>query len=277
MTAASTGTASFRRKAVRPRDVAALLLGLPLLGLMLLPLIALAARTPARMLGHYLGDSATIQVIGLSLGTSITSTLLAMLLGTPLALLLARANFRGRNVLEVLVELPIVLPPTVAGLALLLAFGRHGLLGPWLRSMDLEVAFTTAAVVIAQTFVSAPFFIKAAAVGLAEVDSELEEAARVDGANPVQVLRHVTFPLAWRGILGGATLCWARALGEFGATIMFAGSLLGRTRTMPLAVYLGFEQDFHQAITLAVILMVGSFTGLFIVRALLARRAEVLR
>lgn len=263
-----------RRRTLRRRDLAAALLGLPLLGLLLLPMIALVARAPARLFAHYLGDSATVQVIGLSLGTSLTATLLAMVLGTPLALLLARAQFRGRNVLEVLVELPIVLPPTVAGLALLLAFGRRGVLGPWLESMNIEVAFTTAAVVIAQAFVSAPLFIKAAAVGLADVDPDAEEAARVDGAGTLQVLRYVTFPLAWRGLIGGATLCWARALGEFGATIMFAGCLRGSTMTMPLAVYLGFQEDLSQAVTLAVILMAGSFIGLFVVRSLLTRRPQ---
>ncbi len=270
--AAVSGGARARRRLLNLADAVALVLGLPLLALLLLPLLALAARAPLGLLLHYLADRATIQVILLSLATSLTSTVLVTVLGLPVAFLLARGRFRGRNVLEAIVELPIVLPPSVAGLALLMAFGRRGLLGPWLEAMGVEVAFTTAAVILAQTFVSAPYFIKAAAVGLSAVSSEFEEAAQIDGAGFFQTLRLVTVPLAWRGILGGATLSWARALGEFGATIMFAGNYPGRTRTMPLAVYFGFDVDLDQAIALGVILMLAAFSGLFIVRALLGRR-----
>jgi molybdate transport system permease protein len=169
----------------------------------------------------------------------------------------------------VVIDLPTVLPPAVAGLALLMAFGRRGLLGNVLGRLGIEVAFTTVAVIMAQLFVSAPYFIKTAAVSLADVNPELEEAAEMDGAHPLQVFRLIMLPLAWRGIVGGLALCWARALGEFGATIIFAGNYPGRTQTMPLAVYIGFEIDLNQALTLAVILLAISFLVLTGVRAVL--------
>ncbi|MBI1369000.1 MAG: molybdate ABC transporter permease subunit [Planctomycetes bacterium] len=253
------------------------LLGLPLLALLLIPLAALIARAPVHLLHHYLSDSDTLTIITLSLTTSTAATLLAVVFGTPLALVMTRRQFAGRRVLEVLMEMPIVLPPTVAGLALLLAFGRFGLLGPWLDKLGIEVAFTTAAVIMAQAFVASPFYIKAAMVSLSEVDATLEDSARNLGASGTRVFWRVTLPLAWRGILGGATLCWARALGEFGATIIFAGNFPGRSRTMPIAVYLGFETDLKQAIALAVILMTCSFAGLMLVRSLLEKRHPLVK
>ena len=161
------------------------------------------------------------------------------------------------------------LPPAVAGLALLMAFGRRGLLGSWLQTLGIEIAFTPLAVIMAQMFVAAPYYIKTASVGLAGVSADLERAAALDGAGTLQVLRYITLPLAWRGIVGGIVLCWARALGEFGATIIFAGNYPGRTQTMPLAVYLGFEIDLNLALTLGVILLVLSFSLLLSVRAIL--------
>jgi molybdate transport system permease protein len=173
------------------------------------------------------------------------------------------------RLLEVLVDLPTVLPPAVAGLGLLMAFGRRGLLGPWLASLGIDIAFTTAAVVLAQAFVAAPFFIKAASVGLALVNREQEQAASMDGASPLRVFRYVTLPQSWRSFLGGAMLCWARAMGEFGATIIFAGNFPGRTQTMPLAVYMSLEIDLGQALTLAAILLLLSFALLAGVRLFL--------
>jgi len=165
-----------------------------------------------------------------------------VLAGTPLAYLLARRRFRGRTALDTLIDLPMVLPPSVAGIALLVAFGRRGLVGQYLTVAGIELAFTQMAVVLAQIFVAAPFYIKAAAAGFAGVDRELEQAAALDGATPLQVARYVTVPLAWTSLFGGAVMTWARALGEFGATIIFAGNFVGRTQTMPLAIYQGFEQ-----------------------------------
>jgi len=255
------------RVTLRPASLWAL--AAPLLALLLLPLVALLLRTPPGTLTLALHEPGTRQAIALSLGTSLLTVLLALVCGTPLAYLLARRRPAGVALLEVLVDLPTVLPPAVAGLALLMAFGRRGVLGGLLASVGIEVAFTTAAVVMAQTFVAIPYYVKSAAVGLAGVSHELEQAAALDGASPWQIFRYVVAPLARRGIAGGLALCWARALGEFGATIIFAGNFPGRTQTMPLAIYLGFEIDLGQALTLAAIMLAVSFTVLLVIRAAL--------
>ena len=159
----------------------------------------------------------------------------------------------------------------MAGVALLLAFGRRGLLGGVFQWLNIEIAFTWVAVVMAQTFVAAPFYVKAATLAFAAVDPNLEQAAALDGASSWQVFRHVTFPLDRARLLSGSIMTWARALGEFGATIIFAGNYSGRTQTMPLAIYLGFELDLNVALTLAVILVGVSFLVLFVVKSLLHR------
>ena len=212
------------------------------------------------------------QAISLSMTTTAVTVLLTLVFGTPLAFLLARRRFRGHTALDTLIDLPMVLPPSVAGIALLVAFGRRGLLGQYLGVAGIELAFTPAAVVLAQVFVAAPFYIKAAATGFAGVDPELEQAAALDGASPRQVFRYVTAPLAWASLFGGAVMTWARALGEFGATIIFAGNFVGRTQTMPLAIYQGFEQDLTVALTLAAILLAVSFGVLFLVKGILRRQ-----
>jgi molybdate transport system permease protein len=242
---------------------------LPLLILLLLPILTLVLKTPPATLLHYLGQSSTVQAISLSLVTSTATAAVVVALGLPLAYALARRRFRGQRLVEVLIDLPTVLPPAVAGLALLMAFGRRGLLGGWLQTLGIEIAFTPLAVMMAQMFVAAPYYVKTASIGLAGVSIDLERAAALDGAGPLQVLRYITLPLAWRGIVGGIALCWARALGEFGATIIFAGNYPGRTQTMPLAVYLGFQIDLNQALTLGVILLILSFSLLLTVRAIL--------
>ena len=242
---------------------------LPLLTLLLLPVLALALKTPPTTLLHYVGQSSTRQAISLSLVTSTATAAIVVILGLPLAYALARRRFRGQRLVEVLIDLPTVLPPAVAGLALLMAFGRRGVIGGWLQTLGIEIAFTPLAVMMAQMFVAAPYYIKTAGVGLSSVSADLERAAELDGAGPLQVLRYITLPLAWRGIVGGIALCWARALGEFGATIIFAGNYPGRTQTMPLAVYMGFQIDLNQALTLGVILLILSFSLLLTVRAIL--------
>jgi molybdate transport system permease protein len=242
---------------------------LPLLILLLLPILALVLKTPPATLLRYLGQSSIVQAISLSLITSTATAATVVVLGLPLAYALARRRFRGRQLVEVLIDLPTVLPPAVAGLALLIAFGRRGLFGSWLQTLGIEIAFTPLAVMMAQMFVAAPYYIMTASVGLAGVSVDLERAAALDGAGPLQVLRYITLPLAWRGIVGGVALCWARALGEFGATIIFAGNYPGRTQTMPLAVYMGFQIDLNQALTLGVILLILSFSLLLTVRAIL--------
>jgi molybdate transport system permease protein len=246
-----------------------LLMGGPLLVLLSLPLLALVTKTTPAAIWLALGQESTRLAIALSLRTSTTAVVLVLVFGTPLALLLGRRRPRMVSLLEVLIDLPTVLPPAVAGLALLMAFGRRGLLGGTLTALGIQIPFTTLAVVLAQIFVASPYYIKTAAVGLSGVSRELEQAAALDGATPWRTFRHVIVPLAWHALVGGAALCWARALGEFGATIIFAGNLVGRTQTMPLAVYLGFEMDLSQALTLGAILLGTSCAILLVVRALL--------
>lgn len=246
-------------------------LSAPLLAFLLVPLAALMLRTPPDRLAANLGDPRVLQAIVLSLSTTLVATAVAILLGTPVAYLLARRRFRLRRAIDTLVDLPTVLPPSVAGLALLMAFGRRGLLGSAFETLGVQVAFTPIAVVLAQVFIAAPFYIKSATVGFSGIEPELEQAAALDGAGGWQVFRHVTIPLAWTALLSGAVMAWARALGEFGATIIFAGNFPGRTQTMPLAIYIGFQVDLDMALTLSVVLVGSSFLVLMVVKAILHR------
>jgi molybdate transport system permease protein len=164
-----------------------------------------------------------------------------------------------------------VLPPAVAGIALLMAFGRRGVLGGTLDTLGIHIAFTPIAVIMAQTFIAAAFFIKAASIGFASVDRELEQAAGLDGASGWQTFRYLILPLSWSAMLSGAVMTWARALGEFGATIIFAGNFAGRTQTMPLAIYLGFELNLDTALTLSVVLIGFAFLALLLVKQFLHR------
>ena len=237
-----------------------------LLALFGLPLVAVVWRSIGDGFFHYALAPAALSALRLSLLTSSLSALLSVACGLPLAYILARWKFRGRTALELLVDLPVVLPPSVAGLALLIAFGRQGVFGQWLAPLGISLPFTTTAVVLAQTFVAAPLFIRSAKVGFAEIDPQLEEAAYVEGAGDIQLLRFVMLPLAWRSLLAGLILAWTRALGEFGATIMFAGNLEGSTQTMPLAIYLGLERDLGVALALSLLLVVVSLTLLAVLR-----------
>ena len=190
-----------------------------------------------------------------------------MALGLPLAIMLARRQFRGKGWLETVVDLPIVLPPSVAGLALLLVFGRRGLLNAPFDFLGISVPFTTIAVILAQVFVAAPFFIRSARTGIAGVDRDLEDAARVDGATERQLFRSITVPLAGTALAAGLVMTWARALGEFGATIMFAGNIEGRTQTLPLVVYSEFQGgDLDASVAAAAILVLAAFGVLIAVR-----------
>ncbi|MGD2078923.1 MAG: ABC transporter permease [Chloroflexota bacterium] len=247
------------------------LASLPLVLFLALPLLALILSISPGQLLENLAKPQVRQAILISLKTTLITTGITIFFGTPLAYVLARRRFRFRRALDTLVDLPIVLPPAVAGVALLIAFGRQGVIGGWLSSLGLQIAFTQTAVIMAQTFVAAPFYIKAAGIGFAAVDAELEQAAAIDGASSWQAFRHVTVPLAWTAMLSGAVMTWARALGEFGATILFAGNYLGRTQTMPLAIYIGFELDLNIALTLAAILVLISFLVLFLVKGILHR------
>jgi molybdate transport system permease protein len=240
-----------------------------------LPIIALLLRVPLSTLADYVTRPIVIDALLLSLFTSLLSLALMVLLGTPVAYLLARYSFPGKRLLETLIEITLVMPPAVAGLALLLAFGRRGLLGPAIEGAGLEVAFTTAAVVLAQTFVASPFYVRGARAGFQSVAVELEDAASTDGAGRWARFRHILLPLALPGMVGGAVMAWARALGEFGATILFAGSFQGRTQTMPLAIYAALESDLNAAIVLSAILVVVSFTLLITFKLLSGRRLDV--
>jgi molybdate transport system permease protein len=195
--------------------------------------------------------------------------ILTFIFGTPLAYFLANRKHRLHGLVDTLVDLPTVLPPSVSGVALLLAFGRQGLIGRELSLLGISIPFTTAAVVLAQLFIASPLFIKSAAVGFSAVDCELRRSAALDGANRWQIFRMIMIPMTWPSLMNGIVLSWARALGEFGATIIFAGNFSGRTQTMPLAIYLGFEIDFSVAVTLSVILIIISFLVLVMVKAIL--------
>lgn len=251
------------------------LFALPLLLFLLLPLVALVLRIDPVALPTNLVNPQVQQAVSLSLLTTSISTALALLFGTPLAYLLARRQFRGRATIDTLLDLPMVLPPSVAGIALLLTFGRRGLVGAYLAEVGITIAFTSLAVILAQIFVGAPFYVKAATAGFVGVDQELEQAAALDGASRWAILRHITIPLAWPTLFGGAVMTWARALGEFGATIIFAGNFPGRTQTMPLAIYIGFELDLTVALTLAVLLLALSFGVLFLVRGVLHQKIRM--
>lgn len=219
------------------------------------PLIALAIRGFSASRWEYFLSENILDALWLSGVTTVIAVMVIVILGTPLAYLLARYEFRLKRVINLLVELPIILPPAVAGLALLLTFGRRGLFGPLLAEYEISLPFTTAAVILAQVFVAAPFYIRAAAVGFQGVSQEIEDAARVDGAAGLDLFRTITFPLAAPSLGAGLILSWARALGEFGATILFAGSLQGRTQTMPLLVYNVLERDINAAILTGLILV----------------------
>jgi molybdate transport system permease protein len=196
-----------------------------------------------------------VDALSLSLTTSSITMIVAAVLGTPLAYVLARWDFKHKAWIEILLDLPIVLPPSVAGLALLIAFGRNGFLGPALSMLGISLPFTTPAVVIAQTFVAAPLYVRSARIGFSEIDRQVIEAAHVEGANQWQLFYEVMIPLAGRVLASGAILTWTRALGEFGATILFAGNLQGITQTMPMAIYLGFESNIGVALILSVVLI----------------------
>lgn len=247
----------------------------PLVAFLALPILVLVARAVAGGgLLEAVARPAVISALGLSLGTTAVSLLLTLALGTPLAYLLARRRFRGALLLETVIDLPIVLPPSVAGLALLLVLGQRGVLGGALEIVGLTVPFTTLAVIVAQTFVAAPFYVRSARAGLAAVDRDVEDAARADGASEAQLFRLVTAPLAGAALAAGAVMCWSRALGEFGATIMFAGNVAGRTQTLPLVVYSEFGAgDLDASIAAASVLVLAALGVLVSVRFLRFGRA----
>ena len=231
-----------------------------------IPLASLLFREPPVVVWSEMLQPDVFQALQLSLLTTTLSTLVAILFGLPVAYVLARINFPGRQLLETLVTLPTVLPPVVAGVALLLAFGRVGLIGRYLDMLGITIPFTTVAVVMAQTFVAAPFFINTTKAGLEQLDRRYEMPAYTLRASPFYAFRRVVLPLIRPALLSGIGLSWARALGEFGATITFAGDFPGTTQTMPIAVYIASESDLDKSIALSVVLLAVSFAILLTLR-----------
>ncbi|MGP5250967.1 ABC transporter permease [Brachybacterium alimentarium] len=235
----------------------------------LLPLVAMAARVEWTEFGRLITSESSLAALRLSLQTSLTSAAVCVVLGVPLALLLARSSFPGLSILRSLVLIPLVLPPVVGGIALLYTFGRQGLVGRHLEVLGVQIAFSTTAVVLAQTFVALPFLVISLEGALRTAGTRYEAAAASLGARPTRVLTHVTLPLVLPALVSGTVLCFARALGEFGATITFAGSLQGSTRTLPLEIYLQRESDPQAAVALSFLLMIVAI----LIIALARRRA----
>ena len=233
------------------------------LAFLLLPLLALLVRAPWRSLPSQLTSTEVWQALRLSLLSATLATAVCLVLGVPLAWLLARTEFPGRRFVRALVTLPLVLPPVVGGVALLLALGRNGVVGQWLDSwFGITLPFTTTGVVVAEAFVAMPFLVISVEGTLRAADPRYEEAAQTLGASRFTAFRRVTLPLIAPGIAAGSVLAWARALGEFGATITFAGNFPGRTQTMPLAVYLALQNDPEAAIALSLVLLTVSIAVL---------------
>ncbi len=274
MSRAAFGVTGRRQEGISPRSVtragAPALLAAPAVlavAFLLLPLVALLARAPWSGMGRLLSKSEVLTALRLSLESATIATAISLLIGVPLAWVLARMSFPGVGLLRALVTLPLVLPPVVGGLALLLALGRNGIVGRYLASwFGVTLPFTTAAVVIAETFVAMPFLIVTVEGALRSADRDLEEAAATLRASRLTIFRRITLPLIGPSLLAGGALCWARALGEFGATITFAGNFPGTTQTMPLAVYNALQTDPQAAIALSLVLLVTAVIILGVLR-----------
>ena len=236
------------------------------LGFLLLPLVAIFLRVPPGDLISQLGNDVVLDAIRVTLKATLISQALILLIGTPAAYLIASRAFRGRALAITLVELPLVLPPAVAGIALLAAFGRLGLLGGTFEALGISISFTAAAVVLAVTYVASPFYVRQAIASFEALDQSLLDASRTLGAGPARTFLRIAIPLASRGLAAGAALSFARGIGEFGATIMFAGSLQGVTQTVSLAIYAQFDLNFDVALALGGLLILVSALVLFIVK-----------
>ncbi|MFC7912697.1 MULTISPECIES: ABC transporter permease [unclassified Streptomyces] len=237
------------------------------LAFLLLPLLALLLRAPWSSMPELLTSTEVWQALRLSLICASAATAVSLVVGVPLAWLLARAEFPGRRLVRALVTLPLVLPPVVGGVALLMAFGRNGVIGQWLDAwFGITLPFTTTGVVLAEAFVAMPFLVISVEGTLRAADPRYEEAAQTLGASRFTAFRRVTLPLIAPGVAAGAVLAWARALGEFGATITFAGNFPGRTQTMPLAVYLALQNDPEAAVALSLVLLAVSVAVLAALR-----------
>lgn len=241
-------------------------LALALLAMLLVPVVALVVASSPSDLAAGVRHPLFVPALALSGRTTLVSLIIVVVGGTPLAWWLANGPRRITRVVEVLVVLPIVVPPAVLGVALLQAFGRSGVFGPLLQALDLQIPFTTTAVVLAQVVVSAPFFVESAAIAFRRVDVDSILVARTLGASPVTAFFRVAVPIAATGLLGGAALAYARSIGEFGATLLFAGNLSGTTQTMPLAIYMALESDVRAALAISLVLAAIAVVLLFAVR-----------
>ena len=230
-----------------------------LAGFISLPILSLVVWTVNEGSWRAMTSPVALEALLLSARTTAVTMGIIFLVGTPAAFVLARAEFPGKRLVNSVVDIPAVLPPSAAGIALLLAFGRMGLLGEHLRVFGIQISFTMAAVVMAELFVATHFYVRQAEVGFGRIDRDVEEAAMVDGAGRARVFSKITIPLAFPSLVAGAVTAWARALGEFGGTIIFAGSFPGVTQTMPLAIYGALESDFDAAVALSVLVLGFSF------------------
>ena len=242
-------------------------------GFISLPIVSLVVWTISEDSWRAMASPVARDALLLSMKTTAISMFIIVLVGTPAAYVLARADFRGKRLVDTLVDIPAVLPPSAAGIALLLTFGRFGLVGRYFDVFGVTISFTTAAVVMAEIFVAAHFYVRQASIGFAGVRRDVEEAAMVDGAGRFSVFTRVTVPLAFPALVAGALTAWARALGEFGATIIFAGSFRGITQTIPLAIFAEFQSDIDAAVALSVLVLGFAFAVILAVRYLTARTA----
>ncbi|VVB69082.1 Molybdate/tungstate transport system permease protein WtpB [uncultured archaeon] len=233
-----------------------------------LPVASLFLKSPLDATIRSMHDPVVIDALRLSLTTSTLTVLVVVLIGTPIAYVNARFQYPGKEIADSLIDLPVIMPPAVAGIALLMAFGRMGILGHYLSPFGISIAFTTLAVIMAQVFVSSPFYIRQAKTSFEDVDVAFENAARTLGASRLFTFFHVILPMALNGLISGAIMAFARSLGEFGATIMFAGNFQGRTQTMPLAIYTAMQGDLDVSLCLAMILVAISFLVIALVKAL---------
>lgn len=238
------------------------------LSFIFLPMIAVFLDMTPQEIWQHLQTPLAYESLKLSVFTTLISLALIIIFGTPLAYLLATKDFTGKQVIDVLIQLPIVIPPAVAGVGLLLVFGRFGLLGGWLDIYGIRIGFTIIAVIMAQCFMSAPFYIQAAKTAFATIDQSLINVSRTLGASKLRTFYKIILPLSIPGLITGAALSWGRALGEFGATIMFAGNLPGKTQTMPLAIYSAMESDIRIAVALSALLIMVAFFLLMSVKVI---------
>lgn len=261
LTPAATAPARYPRTQARPVSMVPRWVGIPAavgMAFVLIPISAVVIGVPWENFWALITSEESLTALGLSLRTAAVATLLCVLLGVPTALCLSQMTFRGNGFIRSLVLLPMVLPPVVSGVALLHTFGRQGLIGEPLQILGVSVAYSTVAVIIAQTFVSLPFLIITVENSVRSLNHDVVEAAAIDGASPTQILRWMVVPLIMPGLISGAILAFARSLGEFGATIAFAGSMQGVTRTLPLEIYLQRETDPDAALALSLLLIVAA-------------------